>query len=87
MKLPTWMPSEEVDAQAAHVGWGLAIVLWGGVWGLGPWWTAAALVAWIVGKEYGFDLAIERDSAASSTVDAAFYVVGGLIGAAVWWWR
>ncbi len=84
MKLPQWMPSEEVDAQAAHVGWGAVFVLAAFALGCG-WYTLAIVPAWVVGKEFVFDLAIERDSVMGSAIDGAFYFVGAALGGLVLW--
>lgn len=75
----TWMPSANVDAQTAHVFAGAYIVLAASEWrnSLVAW---AMLAAWIAVKEYGFDLIEEGDSVKSSTIDACWYVVGGLLG-------
>lgn len=80
MKLPVWYPSEEVDAQMAHVGWGIAFVLLVHVWGGGLLLGLLVVLAWATLKEFVFDIVIEQDSWASSAVDFAFYCVGAAMG-------
>ncbi len=78
-----WMPGINLLSQIAHVGWGCLIVLAIGLrWG----WLVAFIVltAWVLPKEYGFDILVEGDTALSGTFDAAMYYVGGTL--AVLWW-
>lgn len=79
---PIWYPSDEVDAQMAHLGWGMAIILgstfmWGLVWAL------VALELWAAVKEFCFDILIEKDTWLSSLFDWSMYQVGGALGLAV----
>ncbi len=85
---PIWYPSANFDAQSCHMAWGWVIVLTAGLfWGW--WWAIGGLIGWAMVKEFGFDLIIEKDSIPSSAVDAAFYLIGGALGAityGIWLW-
>ncbi len=82
--LASWMPSANVDAQAAHVGWGaFAVLFFGLLWG--PFWAWGILAAFVCLKEFVFDLVVEKDSLADGWMDAAFYNVGGLLGMLARW--
>ena len=77
---PIWYPSEEVDAQAAHAGWGMALFLMVCYWGWGLLGGAMVVVGWAAVKEFVFDIVIEKDTWDSSAVDFAFYLVGAVVG-------
>ncbi len=82
---PIWYPSAEVDAQCSHVGWGVAAITGLGMhWGLGP--AVAVLAGWILVKEWGFDIVIEKDGWQNSLRDSLFYVAGGVLGSFVLVW-
>lgn len=79
MKAPIWYPSDEVDAQMAHLGWGAFISFAGStIWGPGV--GAAMLLAWATLKEFAFDIVIEEDTWLDSLFDWSMYLVGGAIG-------
>ena len=80
-----WYPSSWIDAQTAHVGWGAVIVLTCGTFNLGWLLTVAILGFWIIIKEFGFDLVVERDTIELSSIDAMFYVLGGGIAWSIQW--
>lgn len=75
-----WMPSNDLIAQLAHVGWGIAVPLifyrfhlpLVGIFGL---WAYAAL------KEFVFDKYVEGQTFDDNIKDFAFYALGA--GAAV----
>jgi hypothetical protein len=84
---PLWYPSAWLDSQLAHFFAGAFLVLALAL-KLRLWWAWGLLLAWIAVKEWVFDILVEKDTALSSAVDSALYVVGGLLGTAVYhWWR
>ena len=78
------MPSANVDAQAAHVGWGAFIILAGSLM-FGWYWAWPLLFAWVVVKEWCFDIVIELDPIEGSATDSLFYAIGGVVGALTYW--
>jgi hypothetical protein len=75
--MPLWEPSCSFNTQSCHVGWGAFIVL--SVWTRWPRLAWPVLIAWILLKEFVFDLTVERDTVFGSGEDGLFYLVGGLI--------
>ncbi len=91
--IQSWMPSANLDAQMAHLGWGAFIILAvslaaarNGPLAHGLLASSCLLAFWIVAKEFLFDLLVEGDSVLESTVDAVFYIVGGGLGFLAYWW-
>jgi hypothetical protein len=76
------MPSAEVDATAAHVGWGALFAFAGStIWN--PWAGLAILLGFASAKEFVFDIIVERDTWVDSAGDFLGYLVGGIIGYAM----
>lgn len=75
-----WMPSAQVDAQTCHffvAMWAMAQARdwkwrWAGAF--------AAVIGFAVFKEFVFDIIVEGDSFPSSSLDAAFYMIGMFAG-------
>ena len=80
--IQSWMPSANLDSQVAHFFVGAFVIL---AMSQAPMWAWLLLLGWIVVKEYAFDLIIESDTVASSSIDAAFYLVGGAFGSLTYW--
>lgn len=82
-----WYALPEVDVQFAHGFAGAFLVLALSQW-FGPLWAWGLLLAWAVPKEFVVDtFGPEGDSWASSALDFAVYLLGGLAGWAAWHWR
>lgn len=85
-------PTLEQACQSAHLGWGAFFVAFSAAVGWG-WLTGLLLtLVWCVGKEFIWDLRVERDSWGwpGSLKDATFYLIGsclsaGLITFVLWW--
>ena len=81
--IKNWYPTANVDAQAAHVGWGMAFMLAFHLYGFSLLGSFAFVTLWIGIKEWVFDILEEKDTLTGSAVDSAFYVIGALLGMAV----
>jgi hypothetical protein len=86
------MPSENVDAQMAHFAIGCALV-WASpsCFASSPWWGVWAVVYVSCGKEFVFDLLIEKDKLIQkdkwqgSLQDFVFYQLGWIFAIVFWY--
>ncbi len=78
----TWMPSANVDAQTAHFAISWAVVAQTKDWKWRWLWTILLVVILAAGKEFIFDLLVEKDSMTGSIMDYGFYILGLIV--AIW---
>jgi hypothetical protein len=82
----TWMPDANVDAQTAHLFVSCTIVFFfPACVAQSPLWGMPVVFAWIVVKEWGFDLWEEKDTWQGSALDSLFYVIGAAVSLGTWY--
>lgn len=79
MTAPKWYPSPEFLAQAGHVLLGIVAVIWpAALWGgwIAPAVGTGAVVAYMLIKEFTFDIWIEGDDKATGWKDFIYLMIG-----------
>ena len=83
-KLFNWEPSNNLDAQLSHVGWGGFLCLFFSLI-IGPLWAVPILLAIAAAKEFCFDSLVEHDTFKGNLLDFCMYATGIVVGLACWW--